>query len=578
MSAAPGLRPTHAPHNSATETTIRSFVIAGRATARSSEPWAVYAVAVSVVVAVPLVVVIASLFAPYTDAWRHLAATVLPRYIENSVWLMLGVGVGVTVIGVTTAWLVTMTSFPGVRRFEWALILPLAMPAYVIGYTYTGLGDFAGPVQSSLRAWFGWGAHDYWFPEVRSLPGAIVMLILVFYPYVYLLARVAFIDQSVCAIEVSRTLGRTPWQSFLHVSLPLARPAIMSGVALALMETLGDFGTVQYFGVDTFTTGIYRTWLGMGEPGTAAQLAAMLLLMILALVLLERWSRGGRRYHHMSAYYRSLPRYKLHGAKAVGAWLACALPVAFGFVVPALALASWTIGNAATSFDAAYVQLIVNTLTLAAVGSVLTVVVAASLAFAARLGTGAAMRAAVRVATLGYAVPGTVLAVGIMLPFIAIDTQLDTLMRSAFGISTGLLLSGTLAAVVYGYVVRFLAVALTPIESALARVTPSIAGAARVLGASPAEAVRRVHAPLVAGGVFTAAILVLVEVIKELPATLIMRPFNFDTLAIRTYQLASDERLSEVALPALTIVLVGIVPVILLSRALARSRPGHGET
>jgi iron(III) transport system permease protein len=437
--------------------------------------------------------------------------------------------------------------------------------------------DFAGPVQMTLRATFGWGAHDYWFPQVRSLGGAMAMLMLVFYPYVYLLARAAFMDQSVCAIEVSRTLGRTPWQSFVHVSLPLARPAIIGGVALALMETLGDFGTVQYFGVDTFTTGIYRTWLGMDEPRTAAQLAAILLLIVFALLLLERWSRGARRYHHMSAYHRALPSYQLRGLAVIGAWLACALPVLFGFVVPAAALIYFAIDNATLSFDAQYLHLVVNTLWLAVSGAVVTVILAATLAYAARFSHANAVRGAARIAAMGYAIPGTVLAVGVMLPFLWMDNHVDDFARSTFGFSTGLLLSGTLVAVVFGYAVRFLAVALNPIEAALARVTPSIASAARVLGATPSEALVRVHVPLVTGGVTTAAILLLVEVIKELPATLIMRPFNFDTLAIRTYQLASDERLAEAALPALTIVAVGLVPVILLSRALARSRPGHAR-
>ncbi|HEX2113401.1 MAG TPA: iron ABC transporter permease [Alphaproteobacteria bacterium] len=551
-------------------------MIAGRAPVRI-DAWALYAIAVSVLLAVPVVVVAASLLTPFSDAWVHLAATVLPLYVRNSVWLMLGVGSGVAVIGVATAWLTTMTRFPGVRQFEWALILPLAMPAYVIGYTYTGLMDFAGPVQSALRAAFGWSAQDYWFPQVRSLPGAMAMLILVFYPYVYLLARSAFMDQSVCAIEVSRTLGRTPWQSFLHVSLPLARPAIIGGVALALMETLGDFGTVQYFGVDTFTTGIYRTWLGMGEPLTAAQLAAILLFIVFGLLLLERWSRGARRYHHTSAYHRALPTYRLRGLKIAAAWLTCALPVLLGFAIPAAALIYAAIDNAALSFDAAYLRLVVNTLWLAGSGALVTVVIAATLAYAARFGHTSVVRGAARFAAMGYAVPGTVLAVGIMLPFVWLDNRLDDFMRATFGLSTGLLLSGTLAAVVFGYAVRFLAVGLNPIEAALARVTPSIAGAARVLGASPPEALLRVHVPLVSGGVATAAILLLVEIIKELPATLLMRPFNFDTLAIRTYQMASDERLAEAALPALTIVAVGLIPVILLSQALARSRPGHAR-
>lgn len=540
--------------------------------------WTAFAILACTAIAVPvLVVVVGSLTFPFGEVWTHLATTVLPHYVLNSLWLLLGVGAGVTVIGVATAWLVTMARFPGGRLFEWALILPLAMPAYVIGYTYTGLLDFAGPVQGSLRALFGWGAGDYWFPQIRSLGGAIAMLTLVLYPYVYLLARSAFLDQSVCALEVSRTLGRTGWESFLHVALPLARPGIVAGVALALMETLSDFGTVQYFGVDTFTTGIYRTWLGMGELVPAAQLAAILLSFVFALIALERWSRGGRRYHHTSAYYRRLPKSPLHGWRALAAWTACALPVLFGFAMPAAAMLTWTLEDFGASLDSAYLQLVMNTLILAAAGAALAVTVAVGLAYAVRLRKGRVVQVTSRVATLGYAVPGPVIAVGVILPFVWLDNHVDAMMREAFGVSTGLVLSGTLVAVLFAYLVRFLAVAFNPVEAALSRVTRSMDDAARSLGAGPAKTLGRVHAPLVAGGVLSAAILVLVDIIKELPATLVLRPFNFDTLAIRTYQLAADERLAEAALPALTIVVVGIVPVILLSRAVARSRPGHGD-
>ncbi len=536
--------------------------------------WGVGAAVFATLVAVPVLVVLGSLLMPFTDAWAHLAATVLPRYVVNSIWLMLGVGLGVVLLGVPTAWLVTMTRFPGVRIFEWALILPLASPAYVIGYTYTGLLDYAGPVQSALRAAFGWSAGDYWFPDMRSLGGAIIVLTLVFYPYVYLLARAAFLNQSVCALEVSRTLGRTAWQSFTHVALPLARPAIVGGVALALMETLSDFGTVQYFGVDTFTTGIYRTWLGIGEPVAALQLAAVLLVFVFAVLLLEQWSRGEQRYHHTSRYYRRLPTYPLRGMHAAGAWLMCAFPVVFGFLVPAAALAVWTVENAALALDPAFHQLLRNTLILAAGGAVITVLAAVLLAYALRLRGGTFVRVAARMATLGYAVPGAVVAVGILLPCVRLDNWIDATARDLFGAGTGLLMSGTLVAVIYAYVVRFLAVAFNPIEAGLGRITHSMDGAARVLGASPAATLMRVHAPLMAGSVLTATILVLVDVIKELPATLLMRPFNFDTLAVRTYQLAADERLAEAALPSMTIVAVGIVPVILLSLAIARSRPG----
>jgi len=469
-----------------------------------------------------------------------------------------------------------MTEFPGARWLDWMLLLPLAFPAYLIGYTYTGLFDFAGPIQTALRAIFGWTKSDYWFPEIRSLGGVIAMLVFVLYPYVYLLTRAAFVNQSVCALEVSRTLGRGPWRSFFTVALPLARPAIVAGVALALMETLSDFGTVQYFAVDTFTTGIYRTWLGLGEPIAAAQLAAILLIFVFALFWLERWSRGDRRFHHNSAYYRRLPTRRLAGGRAALAFTACALPVLLGFIVPAIALVVWTADNLELALSTPFFNLARNSVLLAAVAAMLAVLVALPIAYGLRLHRGPVTSFAARIVSLGYAVPGAVIAVGVMLPFIWIDTRVDAFMRAAFGVSTGLVLSGTLAAVIFGYLVRFLSVALNATEAGLAKVTRNMDGAARTLGAGPTETIARVHAPLVGGSLLAAGALVFVEVMKELPATLLMRPFNFDTLAVRTYQLASDERLAEAAAPALAIVVAGIIPVILLSRALARSRPGHG--
>ncbi len=537
--------------------------------------WTAFALVLAVLLSIPIVVVCASVLLPAGPVWAHLASTVLARYIANSALLMAGVGIGVSVIGVATAWLVTMTRFPGSRIFEWALLLPLAVPGYVIGYTYAGLLDFAGPVQTLLRATFGWTKADYWFPELRSLEGAILMLTLVLYPYVYLLARAAFLSQSVCALEVSRTLGRGPWRSFFSVALPLARPGIVAGVALALMETLGDFGMVQHFALDTFTTGIYRTWLGLGEPVAAAQLSALALGVVFALVVLERWSRGARRFHHTTGYHRPLPARHLPGWRAAAAFGTCFLPVALGFMVPAAVLANWTLGRS-DLVTAGFATLALNSVGLAAGAAAIAVALALAIAYAIRLDGGPAVAFAARVAGLGYALPGPVIAVGIMLPFAWADNRLDDFARANFGISTGLILSGTLAAVMLGYVVRFLAVALNAVESGLARVTPNMDGAARTLGAGPAATLARVHAPLIAGGLASAAILVFVDVMKELPATLLMRPFNFDTLAVRVYQLASDERLAEAAAPALIIVAVGIVPVILLSRAIALARPGHG--
>ncbi|MEE9140283.1 MAG: iron ABC transporter permease [Alphaproteobacteria bacterium] len=537
--------------------------------------WTVFTASVAGLVSVPVLVVFGYLFVPTGEVWSHLAATVLPRYVMNSLWLLLGVGAGVAFGGVCSAWLVTMCRFPGRPIFEWALLLPMAVPAYVIAYTYTGLLEYAGPVQTALRDLFGWGRDDYWFPEIRSLGGAIVMMSLVFYPYVYLLARAAFLEQSVCVLEVGRTLGRGPWQCFARIALPLARPAIAAGLSLALIEALNDFGTVQYFGVDTFTTGIYRTWLGLGAPAAAAQLAAVMMVFVFFLILLERASRGQARFHHTSTRYRRLPRYRLDGLHGLVAFAICFTPVFLGFLLPGAALLKWSVETADRMINMRFLELALNSFTLAASAAALAVVLAVGMAYGLRLHRSRVAYLATRLASMGYALPGSVIAVGVLLPFAWIDNSIDAWMRATFGLSTGLLLTGTIAAVVFAYLVRFLAISFNAVEASLAKVSISLDHAARTLGRGPGATLVRVHAPLISGSVLTAAILVFVDVMKELPATLIMRPFNFDTLAIRVFELASDERLAESSSAALAIVLTGVVPVILLSRAIARSRPGH---
>lgn len=529
--------------------------------------------AIALLIATPVLFVLSSVFTDAQEIWTHLASTVLPNYIMNSLLLMLGVGSGVLAIGVGTAWLVTMCRFPGSCQFEWALLLPLAAPAYLLAYTYTDILDFYGPVQSALRGLFGWSsARDYWFPDIRSLGGAIAMLVLVLYPYVYLLARVAFLEQSACTLEASRSLGCDPWRSFFTVALPLARPSIMAGLALALMETLNDFGTVQYFGVNTFTTGIYRTWLGLGERVAAAQLAAFLMLFILSLIVLERWSRQQARYYLAGSRYQQLPKYELSFVRAALAWLTCCLPVALGFLVPALFLLQMTLNHVEETLDGSFWELANHSLILAIATAAVAVLVSLVMAYGQRLRSSFGMNLAVRIASMGYAIPGSVIAVGVLIPFGRFDNALDSMMRSTLGISTGLLLSGTIAALVFAYLVRFLAVAFGAVESSLNKIKPSLDDASRSLGYTATGTLVKVHAPLMWGGMLTAAMLVFVDVMKELPATLVIRPFNFDTLAVRVYQYASDERLVEASAPALAIVLVGIIPVIFLSWRIAQSR------
>jgi iron(III) transport system permease protein len=540
------------------------------------DPLTLAVVAVALLLSLPVLVVVGFVFVPSEGVWQHLASTVLPDYVANSLLLMLGVAVGTLIGGVGTAWLTSMCRFPGRGFFEWALLLPMAMPAYIIAYTYTGMLDYAGPVQTGLRELTGWGYGDYWFPRVRSLPGAAVMLSLVLYPYVYLLTRAAFLGQSLCVLDVSRTLGNGPWRTFFTVALPLARPAIVAGLSLALMETLADYGTVQYFGVTTFTTGIFRTWFGLGSPAAAAQLSAMLLLFVFALILLERWSRRDARYHHTSQREQAIRRLRLQGGAAALALAFCALPVLLGFLLPAGQLALWSVTVAEASLDADFGHLVLNSLLLAAAAALLALLLALLLAYGRRLRPGAAVGAAVRTAGMGYAVPGTVIAVGVMLPFAWIDNSVDAFMRASFGISTGLLLSGTLVALLFGYMVRFLAVSLQTVENGLGKIKPSMDEAGRSMGLNAGAVLRRIHVPMLRGSLLTALLLVFVDVLKELPATLILRPFNFNTLAVRAYELASDERLASSGPAALTIVLAGLLPVILLSRSITRSRHAEG--
>ena len=486
---------------------------------------------------------------------------------------MFGVAAGVLVIGVGTAWLVTMCAFPGSCLFESALLLPLAAPAYLLAYTYTEVLDYYGPVQTLLRSLFGWqAATDYWFPNIRSLLGAIMMLILVLYPYVYLLTRVAFLEQSTCTLEASRSLGCSPWGSFFKVALPMARPAMMAGLALALMETLNDFGTVQYFGVSTFTTGIYRTWFGRGERVAAAQLAAVLMMFIFGLILFERFSRRQARYYQTSSRYQRLSVYQLRGWRAGLAGLACALPITLGLLVPGGLLLQMTITYAEDTLNRNFFPLALHSLILAGLTAGLAVLLSLVLAYGMRLQGNTVMDAGVRIAAMGYAIPGSVIAVGILIPVAQLDNAISAWMETTFGLSPGLLISGTITALIFAYLVRFLAVSLNTVESGLVKIRPSFDEAARSLGHNTTSILTKIHFPLLGSSLLTAVVLIFVDVMKELPATIVMRPFNFDTLAVRVYQYASDERLVEASAPALIILLVGLLPVILLSWQIARSR------
>ncbi len=528
-------------------------------------PLTVIAVLVAAAIALPVLVVLQNIFVPSQGTWRHLTQTVLGDYALNSLLLMAGVAFGVIFGGVLTAWITTMCRFPGRRVFEWALLLPMAMPAYVMAYAYTDLLQFSGPVQMALRAWMGWGPGQYGFPDVRSLGGAVVMFSLVLYPYVYLLARAAFLEQSDSMLEMARVSGYGPVGTFLHVALPLARPGIAAGTSLALMETLADFGTVSYFGVQTFTTGIYRAWFSLGDHTAAAQLSAALLGFVFLVLLIERVTRARASFYSTSQRKQLRNVYQLRGVWMPLAFVFCAIPVVFGFLLPTGVMLHMALTSGDSQFGARYVHLTFNTVTLATLTALLAVVLALAVGYAARSGS-MAVRIANRIAGLGYAVPGAVIAVGVLIPITRLDHVLAAAVESLTGANPGLLLTGGVAALVYAYLVRFFAVALQAVDAGLSKITPNMDSAARSLGLGPGATLAHVHAPMLWRSVLAAGLLVFVDVMKELPATFVMRPFNFDTLAVQAYNLASDERLAEASTAALTIVVVGLIPLIALSR------------
>lgn len=549
-----------------------------RSLLRLADPWSLGILLLTVVLATPLLTVVGFLFQPAGEVWQHLQNTVLGEYVINSLILVVGVGVGALLLGVTTAWLTSHCEFTGRKFFSWALFLPMALPGYIIAYTYTGMFDVAGPAQTALRQAFGWHYGEYWFPEIRSMGGAVGMLSLVLFPYVYLLTRAAFLGQSVCVLEVSRTLGCGPWRSFFTVALPLARSSIVAGVSLAMMEALADYGTVQYFGLSTFTTGIFRTWFGLDDTAAAAQLSALMLGVVFILILLERRSRRQARFHHTTTRYKRLPRYRLRGIPSLLAFIGCLAPLLLGFLLPASQLVKWAVQTSSKTLDTHFGWLLLNSFLLATSAAVSALVLALFLAYGKRLRHSGWVSGAVRFAAMGYAVPGAVIAIGVMLPFAWLDNRTDTWMRDAFDYSTGLLLSGTLFALLFAYMVRFLAVSLQTVETGLGKIRPSMDEAARSLGYRPMRVLQHVHIPVMHGSVLTALLLVFVDVLKELPATLILRPFNFNTLAVRAFELASDERLADSSMAALAIVAAGIAPVILLSHSISHSRPGHEST
>lgn len=540
---------------------------------RTSKRWLITAAVTTAIVALPVLSVLILALFPEENIWPHLLDTTLPRYLVTTLQLMAGVAFITLVIGLASAWAVTMCDFPGRKFFEWAMLLPFAVPAYVIAYVYTSLLDYAGPVQTAMRNWFGWhNAADYWFPEIRSLEGATLMIGLVLYPYVYLLARAAFLEQSPSLFAVSRSLGHSAISTFFRVVLPIARPAVAVGLSLVLMETLNDFGTVDFFAVQTLTAGLFDTWMNLGNLGGAAQIATTMLAFVVILVTLERYSRRKQQQFAARDNREPIRRFTLSRPRQWVCVAVCAVPVIFGFLLPAATLGHYAWEYFDESWNPDFVRNTFNSLFLSGTAALTTLIIGVTLAYSRRLHDTRGMRVMMRLSSLGYAMPGAVLAVGVIVPLAGFDNWVDGILRDNFGVSSGLLLSGTAFALVFAYTVRFLAVSAGSVESALQKITPSMDMASRSLGHTPGNTLLKVHLPMLRGTLITAALVVFVDCMKELPATLILRPFNFETLATYVYQFASDEKLAHSALPALIIVLAGIIPIILMSKSISDTR------
>lgn len=521
-------------------------------------------------VLMPVSVIVLSWGDAQTDIWQHLIQTQLGRLLENTLILVVGVGLWTLLLGVSLGWLVAVCDFPGRRWLDWALMLPLAVPTYVVAFVFLAVTDYAGPIQTLWRAWLG---SDTPFLPVRGPLGVVFIMTCVLYPYVYMLARSAFMAQGRGLTDAARLLGQGPWGAFWHVALPMARPAIAVGVSLALMETLADFGAVAVFNYDTFTTAIYKSWFGFFNLTAAAQLASLLLLFVALALFAEQKGRGRSRFHQTPK--REVQRYELTG---VTAWLAsgfCLAVFVMAFVIPISQLMLWTWHQGLEALTQRYWDLVRHTFVLGGTAAVTTTALALAVAYGQRLLGRHQISGAVRLASLGYALPGSVLAVGIMIAFAFIDRELINPIQRLIGQPEQQLLVGTLLALILAYAIRFFSVAFGPVQSSLERIRPSYQDAAHSLGATQWRVLWRVYLPLLTPGLLTAGLLVLVDTMKEMPATLLLRPFGWDTLAVRIYELTGEGRWRMAALPALTLVVLSIPPVMLMirqSRMPARAR------
>ncbi|WP_322803082.1 iron ABC transporter permease [Vibrio alfacsensis] len=533
--------------------------------------WKTSSGAITLLLVLPILAIFYTAIGETDDLFAHLMSTVMPTYIYNTVALTAGVMFLSLILGIPSAWFMAMCKLPTEKWLQWALVLPLAMPGYIIGYIFTDWFDFAGPIQIFLRDITGWGPGDYWFPDIRTLSGATFVLSLVLYPYVYLLCRAAFMEQNVSLLQSARLLKCSPWESFWRISLPLVRPSIAVGLSLVAMETIGDFGTVSYFAVNTLTTAVYDTWLGYSNLNAAAKISAMMLMVVVLLLSAERYSRRKQKLFQSQFNSHEEFRYELKGWQKWGALIWCWGLVAIAFVFPLLQLIDYAITYFAQSWTPEFREYAWNSLVVSVLAAIIGVAIALIVNFSQRVNGGRSSLAFMRLSSMGYAVPGTVLAIGVMVAVLFMDHRVNDFAKAMEWSRPGLIFSGSMFALIFAMVVRFSAVAIGSVESNLNKISPSLDMASRTMGCTPNTMLWRVHFPLVKRGALIAGLLVFIESMKELNAALLLRPFNFETLATYVYNFASDEHLELAALPAVLLVLVGLIPLVVVNRSLEQN-------
>ncbi|ELZ1258629.1 iron ABC transporter permease [Vibrio fluvialis] len=533
--------------------------------------WKTSSVALATLLVLPILAIFFTAIGQTDDVFAHLMSTVMPTYAFNTVVLTLSVMALALLFGIPSAWLMAMCRLPGEKVLQWALVLPLAIPGYIVGYIFTGWFDYAGPIQVWLRAQTGWMAGEYYFPDIRSLAGASIVLALVLYPYVYLMCRAAFMEQNVSLLQSARLLKCSPWESFRRISLPLVRPSIAVALSLVAMETVGDFGTVSYFAVNTLTTAVYDTWMNYSNLTAAAKISAVMLVIVLLLLSAERYSRRRQKLYQSQFNSHEDFRYALRGWKKWLALLWCWGLVCVAFIFPLLQLLSYAYTYFEQSWTAEFREYALNSLQVSLSAAVIGVAVALVVNFYNRLKSNRVSVALMRLSSMGYAVPGTVLAIGVMVPVLTLDHAVNDVAKAMQWGRPGLIFSGTMFAIIFALIVRFSAVAIGSIESSLNKISPSLDMAARTMGCQANAMLWRVHLPLVRRGALIAGLLVFIESMKELNAALLLRPFNFETLATYVYNYASDEHLELAALPAVLLVMVGLIPLVVVNRSLEQN-------